>query len=192
MNLEIVFIKFSQQLSELFSHYFIHTMSSSQKMCLRSDSFDDRFCDDLCEDILQYLPLKDKLRLECVSKQFQRTVLQKQNEIVLELELKGGRRLPLRYDSSYKLNLLRLKYPPVYEVLEEMDPQLEVIAFKSCYYKPIESLLKKCPNIQSIDLSRIQTNNSQISKLMIQMITKYCNHLIEFNGIITDNNYCIE
>ena len=40
----------------------------------RKDSFEDRFCDDLCEDILQYLSLKDKLRLEFVSKQFQRTV----------------------------------------------------------------------------------------------------------------------
>ena len=42
----------------------------------RRDSFEDRFCDDLCEDILQYLPLKDRFRFECVSKQFQRTVFQ--------------------------------------------------------------------------------------------------------------------
>ena len=31
-------------------------------------SFSDRICDDLCEEILQYLPLEDKLRLQCVSK----------------------------------------------------------------------------------------------------------------------------
>ena len=150
-----------------------------------SDSFDDRFCDDLCEDILQYLPLKDKLRRECVSKQFQRTVFQKQNEIVLGLN--GGRRLPSHHE-YYNPNLLRLKYPSVYAVLEEMDPQLEVLAFKSCFHKPIESLLKKCPNIQSIDLTRIETNNNEISKQIFQMITKYCNHLNEFNVLWFDLN----
>ena len=171
------------QLSELFSHYFIHTMSSSQKMCLRSDSFVDRFCDDLSEVILQYLPLKDKLRLECVSKQFQRTVFQKQNEIVFHMNFDGWGCL-----DYYEQNLLSLVYLSVNEVLEGIDPQFEV--FKSCYYKPFESVLKKCPNIQSIDLSRIQINNSQISKLLLQMITKYCNHLIDFKGISINSNEC--
>ena len=50
----------------------------------RRDSFDDRFCDDLCEDILQYLSLEDKLRLQCVSKQFQRTVFQSVYELYLD------------------------------------------------------------------------------------------------------------
>ena len=45
-----------------------------------SDSFDDRICDDLCEVILQYLPLKDQIKLECVSKQFQRTVYRRIQE----------------------------------------------------------------------------------------------------------------
>ena len=50
----------------------------------RRDSFDDRFCDDLSEVILQYLPLKYKLRLEGVSKQFQRTVFNKLYELDLD------------------------------------------------------------------------------------------------------------
>ena len=50
----------------------------------RRDSFEDRFCDDLCEEILQYLSLEDKLKLEGVSKQFQRTVLKKHNELTIE------------------------------------------------------------------------------------------------------------
>ena len=41
----------------------------------RRDSFDDRVCDDLSEVLLKYLSLKDRLRLECVSKQFQRSAL---------------------------------------------------------------------------------------------------------------------
>ena len=37
-------------------------------------SFSERICDDLSQVLLQYLPLKDKIRLQCVSKQFQRTI----------------------------------------------------------------------------------------------------------------------
>ena len=51
----------------------------------RRDSFSDRVCDDLCEYILQFLPLKDKLKLECVSKQFQRTASLSQRSINMDL-----------------------------------------------------------------------------------------------------------
>ena len=135
------------------------------------------------------MPLKDKLRLECVSKQFQRTVLQKHTAIVLEVEYE---KCPEEYYpkyKSYKPNLLRLKYPLEYQV-RPTDPQLEFIAFKSCHYKPIESLLKRCPNIQSINLWGFHKHNNQISKLMLQMITKYCNHLIRFEVFRFDLNEC--
>ncbi len=35
-------------------------------------------CDDLYEEILIFLPINDKVRLECVSKQFQRCLIKKQ------------------------------------------------------------------------------------------------------------------
>ena len=38
----------------------------------------DRLGDDLTEEILQYLTFEDKVRLECVSKQWRRLVLNKQ------------------------------------------------------------------------------------------------------------------
>ena len=49
----------------------------------RRDSFEDRVCDDLCEVLLQFLPIEDKFGFECVSKQFQRTVFERQYEINL-------------------------------------------------------------------------------------------------------------
>ena len=73
---------------------------------------------------------------------------------------------------------------------EGWDPMMEFIAYKSCYYKPIESLLKKCPNIRRIDLIGFQTKHRNISKLMLQLITKYCNHLIDFKGISVNSNEC--
>ena len=38
----------------------------------------NRFGDDLIEEVLQYLTLEDKIRLECVSKQWQRCIYQRQ------------------------------------------------------------------------------------------------------------------
>ena len=48
---------------------------SEDSVSQKRQSFSHRICDDLSEVILQYLPFEDKLRLEGVSKQFQRTVL---------------------------------------------------------------------------------------------------------------------
>ena len=90
------------------------------------------------------MPLEDKLRLECVSKQFQRTVFVKQ----YSLTLKGD---------AY-------------------------LGSNSNYLKSIESVLKKCPNVQLINKSYL--GRDEIHKNIIQFITKYCNHLIEFNGFL--------
>ena len=121
-----------------------------------SDSFEERFCDDLCEEILQYLPLKDKLRLECVSKQFQRTVFQKQVSLTLHEEKSVNHNLKME------------------------------ISTKERYMKSIESLLKKCPNIRRIDSRFLE--NYQKHKNTIHLITKYCNHLIEFHFSFIDSN----
>jgi hypothetical protein len=45
---------------------------------LKRDSFSDRICDDLCEVLLSYLSFESKIRFECVSKQFQRLIFNKQ------------------------------------------------------------------------------------------------------------------
>ena len=115
-----------------------------------SHSFDDRICDDLSEVLLQFLPLKDKQRLECVSKQFQRTVFKKQSTITLY--------------SSLQLN-------------NEMNNHFKSKVFRANYLKSIETLLKKCPNIQTIVLF---LKNNKSFESIVPLITKYCDHLIEF------------
>ena len=87
----------------------------------RKDSM-DRFGDDLTEEILQYMTFANKVRLECVSKQWKRCVFQKQ--YVIELcELVNER--PNTMNSVFRL-------------IDNERP----LDFKS-----LESLLKKCPNI---------------------------------------------
>ena len=82
-----------------------------------------RFGDDLTEEILQYLTLEDKIRLECVSKQWQRLIYNKQYKICIFLKL-------------YKKNILWLLMQKGRQSAEQV----------------LESVLKKCPNITSVDL----------------------------------------
>src|SRR5260370_1228779 len=61
-------------------------LKSETKLIESRQTFSDRICDDLCEVLLSYLSFEDKIRFECVSQQFKRTVYQKQYELVLSNE----------------------------------------------------------------------------------------------------------
>ena len=111
-------------------------MSLSKGLCLRSDSqnshsFSDRFCDDLCEDILQYLSLEDKLRIECVSKQFQRTVFQRQYELYINVQIQRVFWSESESDFNYLIQSLDL-----FKALLKKCPNIRVFAviLASCYY----------------------------------------------------------
>ena len=53
----------------------------------RRDSFDERVCDDLSAVILEFLPIKDKFKFECVSKQFQRKIFDKFIALVMDMKV---------------------------------------------------------------------------------------------------------
>src|SRR5205809_805561 len=94
------------------------------KMQLRSDSqkrrsFSERVCDDLSEELLQYLTIEDKLRLECVSKQFQRTVFTKHHEIEIKW---GEKRGNFRFEVDCKrLTIVLKKTPNISEIKIELN-----------------------------------------------------------------------
>ena len=143
-------------------------MSLSKKLWLRSDSqkrqsFSYRFCDDLCEEILQYLSLEDKLRLQCVSKQFQRTVFQRQYELYINI------------GNEEKHNYL--SYYHNYYYIEDQSMH----SFKA--------LLKKCPNITSIQLETHDSDNC--FNKVFRLIIKNCNNLSEVivENYINDSNF---
>ena len=73
-------LRSDSQNSDAFSDCLVNRFESKEDN-YRRDSFSDRVCDDLCEDIFQYLSLEDKLRLQCVSKQFQRTIFKRHFEL---------------------------------------------------------------------------------------------------------------
>src|ERR1700712_2157133 len=134
-------------------------MSSNKRLCLRSNeeksqSFSERICDDLSEVILQYLPLKDKLRLECVSKQFQRTVLQKQYELTID---KIFERL-LSKNNKIDLKLV--------ESLLKKCPNLRSLKFSYYwgkgynYSKTIKLVIKYCDNLVEFEFPFIKVNKT--------------------------------
>ena len=101
----------------------------NKRLCLRSNalnrqSFSARICDDLCEEILQCLSLEDKLKLEGVSKQFQRTIFKKHKALTIDANN----------------SKVRNKDKNLYIEHHFLD------------LKSLEVLLKKCPKLKSIDL----------------------------------------
>ena len=145
-------------------------MSLSKEFCLRSDSqnrqsFSDRICDDLCEEILQYLSLEDKLKLEGVSKQFQRTIFQQQNELYINM------RGPKEHIRHLIIKDLRIRRDFNYYYIED----------QSLY--SFEALLKKCPNITLIQLNGYNRgdpyyNPNKINQIF-RLIIENCDNLRE-------------
>ncbi len=117
---------------------------------MRRDSFSDRICDDLCEVLIKYLSFEDKIRFECVSKQFQRCVYSKQYKLQINIDYKGN-----------KNSLIEL-YP--YH-RSSYDSKVNFKAFKS--------VLKKCKFINEIELYGDQLNYDPV----LDLISENCKHL---------------
>ena len=110
-----------------------------------------RFGDDLCELIVSYLPFEDKLRLECLSKQFRRLVFNKQ----FSLEI------PYTIRSKENNNLPKL---------------LIQIGYKNkVNTKALESVLKKFKYIRKVKI-KIKVNEKVFS-----LIGQYCPQLKSFD-----------
>ena len=154
-------LRSDSQNSHSFSDCLVNKFESKEDN-YRRDSFDDRFCDYLSEVILQYLPLKDKLRLEGVSKQFQRIVFQRQ----YDLYIKGREQNVILSDSSNSYYNFNNRY-------------IEVQSLNL-----IKALLKKCPNITTIELDRHQNKVQEVFRLIIQN----CNNLREIIILCAINN----
>ena len=124
----------------------------------RKDSM-DRLGDDLTQEVIQYLTFEDKIRLECVSKHWQRCVYRKQ--FIIEI---GDTK------SHNSLNKL------LDEDKELLDEEL------------LESVLKKCPNIEEFILySDVYT---PVNSSVLSLIGRYCHRIksLTFYGTIVGSD----
>ena len=144
--------------------------SEKSSQTVNNKSFSDRICDDLSPVLLQFLSLEDKARLECVSKQFERTVFKRHYELYINVSPKQhkyylrNKNFGKRYDNYY--------------YIEKSDQSMD----------SFEALLKKCPNITSIVLDRgDQDKLNQVFRLIIEN----CNNLNEVivKNDINDSNF---
>ena len=120
----------------------------------------DRFGDDLTELIVSYLWFEDKVRLECVSKQWRRLVFNKQ----FAIELTSN-----RFIKNWNKNSLKMSPLPY------RGNQLT-----------LQSVLKKCPNIINVKFNLKEVSSQLLSLIVhychrIKSLT-YCSY-IERNDI---------
>ena len=113
------------------------------------------------KEILQYLSLEDKLKLEGVSKQFQRTVLKKQYKLQIDADSIPRRKLKKLYKYHIR-NITKSRKSNQFGL------------------KSLEVLLKKCPNITSIELREPFGANYDFNEVF-RLIPKYCNNLREID-----------
>ena len=109
----------------------------------------DRFGDDLTEEVLQYLFFEDKIRLECVSKQWQRCVYKKQ--YVIDIDVFN------RYNNQNQLHGLFRRI----DNERQSDEQRLV------------SVVKKCPNITEVRLRRV--SRSGVFAIASSLLNAYIN-----------------
>ena len=163
-------LRSDSQNSDSFSDCLVNKFESKEEN-FRRNSFCDRFCDDLCEEILQYLSLEDKLRLQCVSKQFQRNIFQKHYGLYINMSW-GDKKNHKIYLGNQDF-ISRRDYTYFYCKDQSLD------SFKG--------LLKKCPNITSIYLHSMTNKINEIFRLIIEN----CNNLSEVivENHINDSNF---
>ena len=114
----------------------------------------DRFGDDLTELILQYMELREKIRLECVSKQWMRCVFQKQ--FVIEIDFFTGWRQKI-WD---KRNRQRLSGEHVLESLLKKCPNVIKVCFSPEVKDNVLSIIgQNCPRLKLIVFSSLVNNN---------------------------------
>ena len=102
----------------------------------RKDSM-DRLGDDLTELIVSYLWFEDKVRLECVSKQWRRLVFSKQFAIEFSIyPSKNNLRRIVRYIHNYN------------KIFKKQE---------------LESLLNKCPNITKVIIHYNHIKSNELS-----------------------------
>ena len=116
----------------------------------------DRLGDDLTELILQYLTFEDKVRLECVSKQWRRLVFNKQ----FVIEILGSESINYINSNncgqqlvSYLGSISKEKHNSLNKLMIVRANRL--LDIRKLNIEAFESVLKKCPNIKKVILESI-------------------------------------
>ena len=151
----------------------------------------DRLGDDLTELILQYLTFEDKVRLECVSKQWRRLVFNKQFVIELMLNSNSKNSINGVLDDRGQVNKQHLesvlqKCPNIIRVVLSLTDNSSVLSLIGRYCHRIKSL-KYCRDDNALDFFRI--NGHKLEELYLYMQFPFEDNT-EDNNILTSFFKC--
>ena len=123
----------------------------------------DRFGDDLTELILSHLWFEDKVRVECVATRWQRVVYNSHFVIVIETKFK---------DHWLVIQLGTTEIPEQIETKNGLRRLVTNISITEAIInrQVLESVLKKCPNIRTVEL-KLRPESEGLS-----LIGQYCDN----------------
>ena len=167
----------------------------------RRNGFEHRICNDLCELILCYLATEDKVRLECVSKQFKRSVYQRQYRFDCYLLTKHLKRFTLKEIRSNLNTNYWFVWSPVARFLSKCQNLISVnvpyLALSGEYYdRLLNIVIDNCTNLRQLTMLASAKNRQELqfhsknitisSGTIKKFIEKFMDQIeiIETNGII--------
>ena len=144
-----------------------------------NDSFEKRIYDDLCEDILEFLPLKDKIRLRGVSRQFREclhNVWLRQRVVKVDHDLSNDRHNLIKGKTIVDRRTgILLALHSADELLQRLIP-VEVNGF--------DRLLQIFPNTNCLHFGKY-TSIADKNKIL-ETIIQYCTRVESFTFELTD------
>ena len=128
-----------------------------------------RFGDDLTEELLQYLSLEDKIRLECVSKQWQRCVYQRQ--FVIEIHTNNRPHNDERLSNVQLFQSLLKKCPNIrrIDLYWHIDQKSEVLSLIGRYCPRLKSLFYQCLDNDIYALQFFREYGHKLEELDLEM-----------------------
>jgi hypothetical protein len=123
------------------------------------DSF-ERFCDDLCELLLSFLPISDKIKFECVSKQWNRLIFNRKQKLIIT------------YSEDNKYTIKRICY--------ERKPSDISPFIKYCINTTLlEKVLQKFQFITHLEINTGKDNACKFyfEPKVLELIATYCKFL---------------
>ena len=131
------------------------------------DSF-ERFGDDLCEELLSYLTIEDKIRFECVSKQWRSLVLNRQSILFFDYNTEGGMDFCYRLGGmdNFTKNKLKNNLQNKLKNLLKKFPYIRQIDFgnTSIDYTIVDIVVECCPRLESIVFNIKDVDQSAITR----------------------------
>jgi hypothetical protein len=127
----------------------------------RKDSFSDRICDDLCEVLLSYLSFEDKIRFECVSKQWQKCVFVKQFRLKL-------------YEHKVLFNKKRFLNEKAFEIVLKKFQNINVLTFDDRFPNVLTTNTLKLITKYCLHLKEITFNINKINVKTIREFGENC------------------